>query len=723
MSDKQRTKTLHDEEIMGIFDEYQQQISKITGKNQSDFLDLTRRMSKKRLGELLVESKIITLDQLQTALEQQKRTGGRLGEILVKQGHVQLETLLGFLNQQIDTPKVEKKIQIPEQPEIQPLVDEATSKINTVDTQKSGDATGTPDNMPPGVVKLEKTISYTDFTRRMSKKRLGDLLVENKIITLDQLQKALEQQNREGGKLGEILVKQGLIKYGTLLEFLSQQLDIPIVNLKDRIINPEVLALVPEHIARNRNIVPVETVGDKLAIVMGYPEDVITIDDITLITGKKISIALGNPTDIEDAIDFNYDSNRKVDFPTAENETVELKGKEEEVQEDIDFSPAAQNLNKMINQAVHDGASDIHIEPYSKRLRIRFRIDGVLNDKYSLPVTANDVILNRIKILSKMNIAEHRRAQDGQFAVKVGNRSIDIRVATIGTAHGERATLRILDKSLDLISLDKLGFLPGVLTQLKQMLGTTFGMILVGGPTGSGKTTTLYSMINFLDRRELNIVTIEDPIEYGFTDITQMQVNEKAGIDFSSCLKATMRHDPDVILIGEIRDPETAKIATQAALTGHLVLASIHANDVSSMIFRLIHLGVEPYLISSTLIGLLAQRLVRSVCTHCAENTAPSADEAKAYKEIMKGELSSVRVGKGCGHCSNTGCHGRTGIHELLSMNDAIRGKLVAGSGSSEIRQEAVNQGMITMAQAGMTKAKLGLCSIKDVLRSIYSPG
>jgi len=723
MSDKQRTKTLHDEEIMGIFDEYQQRISKINGKNQSNFLDFTRRMSKKRLGDLLVESKIITIDQLQAALEQQKQTSGRLGEILVKQGHVKYETLLGFLNQQLDTPKVEKKIQIPEQPEIQPLVDEATSKIKTVDTQKSDEATGTPDNISPGVVKLEKTISYTDFTRRMNKKRLGDLLVENKIITLDQLQKALEQQNREGGKLGEVLVKQGLVKYGTLLEFLSQQLDIPIVDLHDRIINPDVLKLVPEHIARNRNIIPVELFGDKLAIVMGYPEDIVTIDDVTLITGKKISIALGNPTDIENAIDFNYDSNRKVDFPTDEIEMVELKGKEEEVQEDIDFSPAAQNLNKMINQAVHDGASDIHIEPYSKRLRIRFRIDGVLTDKYSLPVTANDVILNRIKILSKMNIAEHRRAQDGQFAVKVGNRSIDIRVATIGTAHGERATLRILDKSLDLISLDKLGFLPGVLTQLKQMLGTTFGMILVGGPTGSGKTTTLYSMINFLDRRELNIVTIEDPIEYGFTDITQMQVNEKASIDFSSCLKATMRHDPDVILIGEIRDPETAKIATQAALTGHLVLASIHANDVSSMIFRLIHLGVEPYLISSTLIGLLAQRLVRSVCTHCAENTVPSADEAKAYKEIMKGELSSVRVGKGCGYCSNTGCHGRTGIHELLSMNDAIRGKLVSGSGSSEIRQEAVNQGMITMAQAGMTKAKLGLCSIKDVLRSIYSPG
>jgi type II secretory ATPase GspE/PulE/Tfp pilus assembly ATPase PilB-like protein len=377
----------------------------------------------------------------------------------------------------------------------------------------------------------------------------------------------------------------------------------------------------------------------------------------------------------------------------------------------------------MINQAVHDGASDIHIEPYKKRLRIRFRIDGVLQDKYSLPVSANDVIVSRIKILGKMNIAEHRRPQDGQFTIKSGNKYIDIRTATVGTAHGERATLRILDKSLTLINLDKLGFLPGTLDQLKNMLKNNFGMILVGGPTGSGKTTTLYSMINNLDRHELNIMTIEDPIEYSFTDITQMQVNEKAGISFASCLKATLRHDPDVLLIGEIRDPETAKIAVQAALTGHLVLASIHANDVSSMLFRLIHLGVEPYLISSTLIGLLAQRLVRCVCSYCSEETAPSAEDAKAFKELTGEKLDYAHTGKGCGICSNTGYHGRTGIFELLAMNDTIRSKLIAGSSASEIRHEAINQGMVTISQAGMTKVKLGLSSIKDVLRSINALG
>jgi general secretion pathway protein E len=397
-------------------------------------------------------------------------------------------------------------------------------------------------------------------------------------------------------------------------------------------------------------------------------------------------------------------------------------GDNEDVDDDnIDFSPAAQNVNKVINQAVLDGASDIHIEPYKKRLRIRLRIDGVLQDKYSLPVSANEVMLNRIKILSKMNIAERRRPQDGQFTIKSGNKYIDIRVATTGTAHGERATLRILDKSLTLISLDKLGFLPDVLSQLKNMLKTTFGMILVGGPTGSGKTTTLYSMINFLDRQELNIMTIEDPIEYNFADITQMQVNEKTGISFSTCLKSTLRHDPDVILIGEIRDPDTARIAVQAALTGHLVLASIHASDVSSMIFRLIHLGIEPYLISSTLIGLLAQRLVRCVCSYCAEEKVPSAEEVKAYREITGEELTSVYTGKGCGLCSNNGYHGRAGIFELLCMNDSIRSKLMSGCGAAEIRQEAISHGMVTMSQAGMKKVALGLASTKDVLRSTFA--
>ena len=567
---------------------------------------------------------------------------------------------------------------------------------------------------------LEQTITYADMARRLSKKRIGDLLVEKKVITESQLDKALEVQRKEGGLLGEVLIRQGLIKYDALLELLSNQLNVPIMDIKGRIIKEDILKLVPEKIARARNIIPIEIVGDQLVIVMGRPEDLATIDDINLITGMKICVAIGNPLDIDRAIDKNYQFSNELDIQSV-GEDGESEREDDEEEKLIDFTPAVQNLNKIINHAIQDGASDIHLEPYKKKLRVRFRIDGVLQDKYALPVSVNEVFLSRLKILAKMNIAEMRRPQDGQFTIKSGSKNVDIRVATAGTAHGERATLRILDKSLTLIKLDNLGFAPDTMEQLTNMLRTTFGMILVGGPTGSGKTTTLYSMINNLNRNELNIMTIEDPIEYNFDNITQMQINERSDITFASCLKAALRHDPDVILVGEIRDPDTAKIAVQAALTGHLVLASIHASDVVSMIFRLVHLGIEPYLISSTLIGMLAQRLVRCVCQYCSNEVDPTDEDQKAYFSITGKKLNKMKAGEGCQLCSNTGYHGRAGIFELLCVNDSIRSKLVAGADSTDIRQEAINNGMITMGQAGMMKVEQGTASMKDVLRSIHT--
>jgi len=492
------------------------------------------------------------------------------------------------------------------------------------------------------------------------------------------------------------------------------------VNIKGRTISHEILDLIPAKVARERNIIPIDKIDNKLIIAMGRPEDLVTIDDIALITGKKICISLSNPSDIEEAINLNYESVNQLNFKDAESEAAAEQAKEE-IEEVIDFSPAAQNMNKIINQAVQDCASDIHMEPYKRKLRIRFRIDGVLQDKYTLPVSVKDTLMSRLKILGKMNIAEHRRPQDGQFTIKSGDKYVDIRVATAGTSHGERATLRILDKSVTLITLDKLGFLPDTLQQLKNMLRTSYGMVLAGGPTGSGKTTTLYSMINELNRQEMNIMTIEDPIEYNFSDITQMPVNEKSGITFSTLLKTTLRHDPDVILVGEIRDPETDKITVQAAMTGHLVLTSIHANDVASMIFRLIHLGIEPYLISSTLVGLVAQRLVRCVCQYCSKPIPPTPEEEKIYYEVMGEKLNDVHHGEGCSLCSNTGYRGRTGIFEVLNMNDTIRSKLMAGASASEIRHEAISNGMITMTQAGMAKEKMGISSLKDILRTIYT--
>jgi type II secretory ATPase GspE/PulE/Tfp pilus assembly ATPase PilB-like protein len=569
---------------------------------------------------------------------------------------------------------------------------------------------------------IKQAIAYTDMARRLSGKRIGELLTEHKLITTAELEKALEIQRKEGGRLGEVLIKQGRLKYEDLLEMLSSQLKVPIVDMRGRVIQPEILNLIPEKIARERNIIPVEMVEDKLVIVMGYPEDIITIDDINLITGKKIHIALGSPLDIEQAINRNYGSDNELLLADSESGSADESelGPDTEI---IDSSPVIQNLNKIIDQAVQDRASDIHIEPYKRKLRVRFRIDGILQDKYTLPISAHSALLTRLKILSKMNIAEHRRPQDGQFSLKAGQRNVDIRVATIGTSQSERATMRILDKSLSLFGLEQLGFVPETLEQMQDMLRSAFGMILVGGPTGSGKTTTLYAMINHLNRDELNIMTIEDPIEYNFSDITQIQVNEKSGLTFSTALKATLRHDPDVILIGEIRDPDTAKIAVQSALTGHLVLASIHANDVASMLFRLIDLGVEPYLISTTLIGLLAQRMVRRICSRCSGTTKISTEEKNAYYREMGEQLAKAHHGEGCSLCATTGYYGRTGIFELLSMNDKIRGKLLNGAVASEIRQDAVSQGMITMGHAGMMKVKQGITTIREVLRSSYAVG
>jgi len=374
-------------------------------------------------------------------------------------------------------------------------------------------------------------------------------------------------------------------------------------------------------------------------------------------------------------------------------------------------------------QAVRDRASDIHIEPQEDRVRVRFRIDGILHDAMSLPPTTLEPLVSRVKILAEMNITEHRRPQDGQFSIDVGNRKVDVRAATTETACGESAVLRILDKSMSLFTLAELGFLPEALKKYREMLKSPFGMILVAGPTGSGKTTTLYASISQLDRNERNIVTIEDPIEYRFMDLKQIQVNEKAGMTFAAGLRAIMRLDPDIILVGEIRDSETAKTAVQAALTGHLVLSSIHANDASSVPFRLLDLGVEAYLISSVSVGVVAQRMVRRICHHCRAPDQPSMEERVAYDEEMGQGQVIFYHGAGCNLCSNTGYLGRTGVFELLPFGEGIRRTLLAGASVSDMKAEAIREGMVTLRQDGMLKVKEGITTPYEVLRNVFSIG
>ena len=558
------------------------------------------------------------------------------------------------------------------------------------------------------------------FTDRATRKSLGEMLIEENLITAEQLEKALELQRGQGGKLSELLVNQGLVKAEELAAVLSVQLNVPLIDLKRHQVQPDALRLIPEDMARKHTLIPLDVVSDSLIVVMADPEDIRTIEDIKAQSRMRVEVALGIPSDIEQAINLNYRSSGEIDKQVSQF-APPVKEAAEVTSELIARTPIAQSLDLLIAQAVQDRASDVHLEPQEDRLRIRYRIDGILHDMFSLPLTGHAPLVSRVKILAGMNIAEQRRSQDGQFSIEVGDRDVDIRAATMETAYGERVALRILDKSLSLFTLPELGFLADALKKYRAMLNNPFGLILVGGPTGSGKTTTLYASINQLDANERNILTIEEPIEYRFMDINQTQVNSKAGITFASGLRAIMRHDPDIILVGEIRDKDTASTAVQAALTGHLVLSSIHANDAVSVLFRLLDLGVEPYIISSTLVGIVAQRMVRRICTHCHVPSQPSAEEQIAYEEEIKEQPTTFYSGTGCNLCANTGYRGRTGLFELLVMSEEIRRMLPSNASASDIRAQALGEGMVTMKRDGMLKVKEGITSVSEVLRSVFS--
>jgi len=555
-------------------------------------------------------------------------------------------------------------------------------------------------------------------TETKIEKELGEMLVENNLITGEQLEASLELQVERGGKLSEILIEQGLVTPQGLGAMLSIKLNVPLIDLKRHAVQPDALRLIPEEIARKHTLIPIDVIGDSLLVVMASPEDVRTIEDIKAQAKMKVEVALGIPADIERAIDLNYKSGGAIEKQV--DQFVPLVEEAELRPEPAARTPVIQTLDLLIAQAVRNKASDIHIEPQEDRLRVRYRIDGILHDMYSLPMATHAQLVSRVKIMAEMNIAEQRRPQDGQFSIKVGGRDIDIRAATMETQYGERAVLRILDKSLSLLALPELGMLPDVLRKYQQVLKSPFGLILVGGPTGSGKTTTLYASINELDRNENNILTVEDPIEYRFQGINQTQVNPKAGMTFEGGLRSIMRHDPDIILVGEIRDRDTAAAAVQAALTGHLVLSSIHANDAVSVFSRLMNLGVEPYLISTTLIAIVSQRMVRRVCPHCRAAYQPSEDDRAAYREEMQEEPATFYRGAGCNLCFNTGYLGRTGLFELLLLSGEIKKMMLAGNANTEdAKAQALSDGMVTMKHDGMLKVRQGITTVSEVLGSV----
>jgi type II secretory ATPase GspE/PulE/Tfp pilus assembly ATPase PilB-like protein len=555
---------------------------------------------------------------------------------------------------------------------------------------------------------------------RNAKKNLGDMLVEEKLITPEQLQNVLNIQREKGGKLSDIVVRERLVKPEELAVVLSIQLNVPLIDLKRHTAQPQALRLIPEEMARKHMLIPIDIVNNALLVVMADPEDIRTIEDIKVQVKMRVEIALGIRSDIERAINIYYRSSDAI-VKQVSRFAPEPEEKAEDTHVLPAHTPIAETLDLLILQAVKDRASDIHIEPQEERLRIRFRIDGILHDMFSFPLNIHSQLVSRVKILSEMDISEQRRPQDGQFAIKVQGNEVDIRTATMDTPYGERVSLRILDKSLALFTLPELGFQPDVLKKYRTMLKSPLGMILAGGPTGSGKTTTLYASINELDKNELNIMTIEDPIEYNFTNINQTQVNAKAGITFGSGLRSIMRHDPDVILVGEIRDRDTVDTAIQAALTGHLVLSSIHANDAVGVIFRLMDLDAEPASISTTLTGIISQRMVRRICPNCRAPYKPSEEELAAFRKEMGDEKVTFYRGMGCNLCVNTGYRGRIGVFELLTMSESIRKLVRSNAGASEIAEQAITEGMITMRQDGMQKVKEGITSISEVMRNVFA--
>ena len=553
-------------------------------------------------------------------------------------------------------------------------------------------------------------------------KKLGEILVDAGLITPEQLSQAVEEARQQQKRLGDYLQDEGMVAAEDVALALSLQLNLPIIDLTRQHVQPEALALVPEEYARQHDLIPVDLTGDSLVVVMADPLNMHALEDLRARARKIIQPAVGIPSDIREAINRNYvgwnEIERQISMVTPR---VEEAPAEDSATDLTAQTPIVRTAELIIAQAVRDRASDIHLEPKEDHLRVRYRIDGFLHEVQTLPLSVHPPLISRLKVLAGMNIAERRRPQDGQFSIHVEAKDIDFRVATSDSAHGEMMVLRVLDKSLSLIALKELGFLPEALEHYTQMLRKPFGMVLVGGPTGSGKTTTLYASLNQLDRKGRNIVTIEDPIEYHFDDINQIQVNTQANITFASGLRSIMRLDPDVILVGEVRDSETAAMATQASLTGHLVLSSIHANDAVGILFRLIDLGVEPFLISSALVGVISQRLVRRVCSHCRAPADAPPEEASAYEEEMGEKPDKLFYGSGCNFCANTGYSGRTGVYEVMALSEEIRRLLLKGAGSADIKAQALSEGMVTMRRSAMLKVQQGVTTPLEVIRNVYS--
>ncbi len=558
------------------------------------------------------------------------------------------------------------------------------------------------------------------------RKQIDEILVEGAFITPEQLEAARETAEKTKQDLKQVLLEQRAISQETLATVLSFQLNVPAIDLRQTPIQAAALALIPEDAAREHTVLPLSVDGDTLTVAVEDPDNLQLLDTLAVLTKKRIKPVIPLHGGIREAIDTQYKLTTQIEKEIRQLLTSargRVAVEPSLTLEAISHAPVVRAVEMILTQAAKDRASDVHIVPDEDEVRVRYRIDGILHNAVSLPHEVHLGLLTRIKVMANMNIAERRRAQDGQFSATIAGKEVDFRVATVGTNHGEMVVLRLLDKSLSLIQLPDLGMSPQVLEIYQQAIESPFGMIMISGPTGSGKTTTLYGSVSRLNAKELNIMTIEDPVEYQFQDVQQIQVNRPADITFVNGLRAIMRLDPDVILVGEIRDAETANTAMTAALTGHLVLTSIHANDAAGAIVRLLDFGVEPFLVTSGVIAAMSQRLVRKTCPYCRQTRQASVVENMAYQKEMGEERTDFAYGAGCSFCSQTGFLGRTGVFELVAVTDEIRQLVNQGAGAIQIKQQALKNGLITMSHDGMLKAKEDITTPGEVLRHVFTIG
>ncbi len=563
-------------------------------------------------------------------------------------------------------------------------------------------------------------------------RRIGDLLVADGLISPEQLRQALKEQKHSNEKIGTILVRQGLITEDQLIGFLSKQYGIPSITLSQLDIDPDVLKLVPAQIARKYEILPIKRAGNTLTLAMADPTNVFALDDVAFMTNLHIMPVVAPQGAIRQAIERLFEAHASViiDALTAMEEeasNLEVLGGESESARPIDVfelkdsaeeAPVVKLVNLILSDAIRRGASDIHLEPYEKVFRVRYRIDGVLHEMMTPPKRLEPAMISRVKIMANLDIAERRLSQDGRIKLRYANREIDLRVSTLPTIFGEKTVMRILDRESLKLDMTQLGFDAWSLEQFNKAIHTPYGMILITGPTGSGKTTTLYSAIHTLNSPDINIMTAEDPVEYNLKGVNQLQVNEEIGRSFAAALRSFLRQDPDVILVGETRDLETAQIAIRAALTGHLVLTTLHTNDCPSTVARILDMGIPPFLVSSSLLLILAQRLCRKVCKECREPYEADEQSLVPYGHTPQG-IGKVTVyrGKGCQTCNFTGMKGRIAIYEVMPVTQEIRDLILRNAPSSEIRDVAQQQGMKSLRQAGLMKVLEGVTTVEEILR------